>query len=52
MIVRNKPEGLHEALHLEENKRVKWRVIQAIWPNEGAQQDITWTFLMRKTDSA
>jgi uncharacterized protein YndB with AHSA1/START domain len=34
-----------EVAHLEENKQVRWRVVQPMWPNDGVQQDITWTLM-------
>ena len=32
-----------EVTRLEAGKQVQWRVIQPIWPLEGADQVITWT---------
>ena len=35
-----------EISHLDVDKQVKWRVIQALWSNEAVDQTITWTLSM------
>ena len=30
---------------LEDSKLVRWRVVQPVWPSDGAEQVITWTLL-------
>jgi uncharacterized protein YndB with AHSA1/START domain len=40
-----------EIVHLEENRQVKWRVIQPIWPTD-VIHEITWTLVAVESSTA